>query len=49
MERFGQSYDDLKANSKKSKSDKEKARAVRKLIPQRISEAEPKEIGGAIN
>ena len=49
MERFGESYDDLKANSKKSKSDKEKARAVRKLIPQRISEAEPKEIGGAIN
>ncbi|MGB0367880.1 MAG: ExbD/TolR family protein [Flavobacteriales bacterium] len=48
MDRFGESYDDLKANSKKSKSDKEKAKAVRMLIPQRISEAEPKEIGGGI-
>ena len=46
MERFGETYDDLKANSKKSKTDKEKAKAVRALIPQRISEAEPKEIGG---
>ncbi|MFT6210931.1 MAG: biopolymer transport protein ExbD [Bacteroidia bacterium] len=44
MSQFGKKYDELKES--KSKEDNEKAKAVRKLIPQRISEAEPKEIGG---
>lgn len=44
MSKFGKSYDELKDSPKES--DNEKAKAVRLLIPQRISEAEPKEIGG---
>jgi biopolymer transport protein ExbD len=44
MNQFGKKYDELKES--KSQVDNEKAKAVRKLIPQRISEAEPKEIGG---
>ena len=44
MNQFGKKYKELKES--KSKVDNEKAKAVRKLIPQRISEAEPKEIGG---
>ncbi len=43
MNRFGKTYTEL--NKSKSKADKEKAKAVKKLIPQRISEAEPKDIG----
>lgn len=43
MNKFGKKYTEL--NSSKSKADKEKAKAVKKLIPQRISEAEPKDIG----
>ena len=46
MARFGKTYTELKANSKKSKADKEKAKVIRALVPQRISEAEPKEVGG---
>ncbi len=43
MNRFGKSYKELKKS--RHKADKEKAKAVKKLIPQRISEAEPKDIG----
>lgn len=43
MSKFGKSYDELKDS--KNESDVEKAKAIRLLIPQRISEAEPKEIG----
>ncbi len=46
MNRFGKSYDDLVAGAKKSKADKEKAKVIKLLVPQRISEAEPKEVGG---
>lgn len=44
MSKFGKTYDELKDSPKES--DSEKAKAIRALIPQRISEAEPKEIGG---
>ncbi len=43
MNRFGKTYKEL--SKSKSKVDKEKAKAVKKLLPQRISEAEPKDIG----
>lgn len=43
MAKFGKSYTDLSNSS--SEADQEKAKAVKALIPQRISEAEPKEIG----
>ena len=48
MTKFGKSYKELKAESKKPGAtdlQKEKAKVIRKLVPQRISEAEPKEIG----
>jgi len=41
-ERFGKSYDELQNGDD---DQKEQAKAVKKLIPQRISEAEPKDIG----
>lgn len=41
-ERFGKSYDELQKGNEK---EQEQAKAVKTLIPQRISEAEPKEIG----
>ena len=41
-ERFGKKYDDL-ANG--NEQEQEQAKAVKKLVPQRISEAEPKDIG----
>ncbi|MBI1287171.1 MAG: biopolymer transporter ExbD [Flavobacteriales bacterium] len=41
-ERFGKSYDELQKGNAK---EQEEAKAVKALIPQRISEAEPKEIG----
>lgn len=44
MSKFGKTYDELKDS--KSAVDNDKAKAIRLLIPQRISEAEPKEIGG---
>ena len=43
MNKFGKKYDELKDS--KSQEDNDKAKAIRMLIPQRISEAEPKEIG----
>jgi biopolymer transport protein ExbD len=41
-ERFGKKFDDL-ANG--NPEEQEQAKAVKKLVPQRISEAEPKDIG----
>lgn len=42
QQKFGQTYTALAASSKQS--DQDKANAVKKLIPQRISEAEPKDV-----
>ncbi len=42
MDRFGRTYDDLQKGNEK---EKEQAKAVKRLIAQRISEAEPKDIG----
>lgn len=42
MDKFGVTYTELAASSKQS--DLDKASAIKKLIPQRISEAEPKDI-----
>jgi hypothetical protein len=42
MDRFGKSYDDLQKGNEK---EQEQAKAVKKLVAQRISEAEPKDIG----
>jgi biopolymer transport protein ExbD len=41
-EKFGVTYTELAASSKEA--DQDKAKAIKKLIPQRISEAEPKDI-----
>lgn len=41
MSQFGVSYDELL-----KRGEKEKVKAVRKIYPQRISEAEPKDVGG---
>ena len=43
IKKFGKTYDELKDS--KSAVDNEKAKVIRLLVPQRISEAEPKEIG----
>jgi biopolymer transport protein ExbD len=45
MEKFGVSYTELSKSDKEE--DKEKAQAIKALIPQRISEAEPKDIDQA--
>jgi biopolymer transport protein ExbD len=42
MDRFGKKYDELADGNEK---EQEQAKAVKKLIAQRISEAEPKDIG----
>ena len=42
MNRFGKSYDDLQNGNA---TEQEQAKAVKKLVAQRISEAEPKDIG----
>lgn len=42
MDKFGVTYTELAASNKQS--DLDKASAIKKLIPQRISEAEPKDI-----
>jgi hypothetical protein len=44
--KFGKSYDELVQQAESSESIKEKMKAVKKVYPQRISEAEPKKIGG---
>ena len=43
IKKFGKPYQELKDS--RSAVDNEKAKVIRLLIPQRISEAEPKEIG----
>ena len=42
MEKFGKTYDYFLETK-----DKDKVKAIRKIYPQRISEAEPKNVGGA--
>lgn len=44
--KFGKSYEELVQQSGSSDAIKEKMRAVKKVFPQRISEAEPKKVGG---
>jgi biopolymer transport protein ExbD len=46
MDKFGKSYTELVQQSESSELIKEKRNAVKKVFPQRISEAEPKKIGG---
>ena len=46
LQKFGKSYDELSQQSGSSDAIKEKMTAVKKIFPQRISEAEPKKIGG---
>ena len=41
MEKFGKTYDDLA-----EAGDKSRTKAIKKIYPQRISEAEPKNVGG---
>jgi len=45
-QKFQMSYTELLAQSNASDANKEKVKAVKKMVPQRISEAEPKKIGG---
>lgn len=47
QQKFGKSYDELSQQAGSSESTKEKMRAIKKMYPQRISEAEPKKVGGA--
>ena len=47
QQKFGKSYDELSQQAGSSESAKEKMRAIKKMYPQRISEAEPKKVGGA--
>jgi len=44
---FGKSYDELVKTSESSETIKNQAEAIKAIYPQRISEAEPKAIGGA--
>ena len=46
LKTFGRSLEDLKKASKSSKKAKLQLSAIKKIYPQRISEAEPKNIGG---
>lgn len=46
MQKFGKTYEELVKKSGSSDATKEKMRAVKKVFPQRISEAEPKKVGG---
>lgn len=45
-QKFGMSYPELVKQAGASDSNKEKMKAIKKMIPQRISEAEPKKVGG---
>jgi biopolymer transport protein ExbD len=47
LQKFGKSYTELSQQAGSSELIKEKAEAVKDVYPQRISEAEPKKIGGA--
>lgn len=46
MEKFGKSYEELVLLSGGSEKYKSQKNAIKKIYPQRISEAEPKKIGG---
>ncbi len=46
LNKFGKSYNELVQLAGSSDAIKEKQKAVKKVFPQRISEAEPKKIGG---
>lgn len=45
-EKFGKSYDQLKEEAKDNEEANKMLKAIRKIYPQRISEAEPKNVGG---
>ena len=45
-QKFGMSFTELVAQANASEANKQKMKAVKKMVPQRISEAEPKKIGG---
>jgi len=45
-QKFGKSYNELEQLAGSSEAIKEKAEAIKKIYPQRISEAEPKKVGG---
>ncbi len=47
LQKFGKSYTELSQQAGSSDAIKEKADAVKDVYPQRISEAEPKKVGGA--
>ena len=47
QQKFNKSYAELVQQSGSSDAAKEKMKAVKKFYPQRISEAEPKKVGGA--
>ena len=47
QQKFQKSYTELVQQSGSSDAAKDKMRAVKKVLPQRISEAEPKKVGGA--
>jgi len=47
QQKFGKPYEELIQQSGSSDAAKEKLNAVKKFYPQRISEAEPKKIGGS--
>ncbi|GAB4254060.1 MAG: biopolymer transporter ExbD [Vicingaceae bacterium] len=46
LQKFGKSYDELVALSENSETAEQQADAIKKIYPQRISEAEPKNVGG---
>ena len=46
LQKFGKPYTELVQKAGSSDAIKEKMRAVKKFYPQRISEAEPKKVGG---
>jgi biopolymer transport protein ExbD len=46
QQKFGKTYTELVQKSESSELIKDKMRAVKKVYPQRISEAEPKKVGG---
>jgi biopolymer transport protein ExbD len=47
QQKFNKSYEELAQQAGSSDAAKEKMKAVKKFYPQRISEAEPKKVGGA--
>ena len=46
MQKFGKTYNELVQQSESSEAIEDKMKAVKKIFPQRISEAEPKKVGG---